>query len=251
MLRWLAVVLCWMTCVTVAYGDMVTYDAPQTAANAIPHHEPRNRFANPPFYVVNGHRYVVMASAHHFSQTGVASWYGTDFHKKHTSSGEPYNMYAMTAAHKTLPIPSYAKVTNLQNHRSIIVRVNDRGPFHDGRIIDLSFAAASRLGFARKGTTKVRIEAIDPLAMGKQQTVEVPKIYLQVGAYSKKNSAQTVLDKAQRVTGAIGVLASGVAANKPIYRVQLGPFKSFALFETARKTLVDAGYASLLPVVAN
>src|SRR5688572_1509234 len=107
---------------------------------------PRSKYGNPESYEVYGETYHVLPSARGYSERGMASWYGEDFHGKRTSSGEPYNMHAMTAAHKTLPLPSYVRVTNLQNRREIIVRVNDRGPFVEDRIIDLSFAAATELG---------------------------------------------------------------------------------------------------------
>src|SRR6056297_4328415 len=116
--------------------------------DAVPRAEPRSKSGNPPFYEVRGQRYYVMNDAAGYRESGVASWYGTKFHGRRTSSGEPYNMYAMTAAHKHLPLPSYVEVTHRQNGRKIIVKVNDRGPFHDGRIIDLSYAAARKLGIS-------------------------------------------------------------------------------------------------------
>lgn len=132
-------------------------------ADAVPKDEPRSRFGNPSSYVVFGKTYHVMsdARARHFKQEGLASWYGTKFHGRRTSSGEPYDMYKMTAAHKELPLPSYVRVENLDNGRSIIVRVNDRGPFHAGRIIDLSYAAALKLDVVSTGTAPVRIEVLD------------------------------------------------------------------------------------------
>jgi rare lipoprotein A len=124
---------------------------------------PRSKYGNPESYEVNGETYRVLATARGYRERGLASWYGEDFHGKRTSSGEPYNMYAMTAAHRTLPLPSYVRVTNLQNRREVIVRVNDRGPFHDDRIIDLSFAAATELGIVRNGTAEVEVTAVDPV----------------------------------------------------------------------------------------
>jgi rare lipoprotein A len=124
---------------------------------------PRSKYGNPESYEVYGETYHVLPTARGYSERGMASWYGEDFHGKRTSSGEPYNMHAMTAAHKTLPLPSYVRVTNLQNRREIIVRVNDRGPFHDDRLIDLSFAAATELGVVRSGTTEVEVTAVDPV----------------------------------------------------------------------------------------
>ncbi|MGH8454867.1 MAG: septal ring lytic transglycosylase RlpA family protein [Nevskiales bacterium] len=124
---------------------------------------PRSKYGNPESYEVYGETYHVLPSARGYSERGMASWYGEDFHGKRTSSGEPYNMHAMTAAHKTLPLPSYVRVTNLRNRREVIVRVNDRGPFHDDRLIDLSFAAATELGVVRNGTAEVEVTAVDPV----------------------------------------------------------------------------------------
>ncbi len=131
-------------------------------ADAVPRVEPRSRYGNPPFYEVFGKRYYVLASSTGYVERGVASWYGPGFHKIRTSTGEPYDMYGMTAAHKTLPLPAYVRVTNLQNGRSIVVRINDRGPFVGNRIIDLSYTAAARLDMLRDGTAMVEVRAIDP-----------------------------------------------------------------------------------------
>jgi rare lipoprotein A len=130
--------------------------------DAVPKVEPLSRFGNPDSYVVFGKRYRTMDSSAGYVERGVASWYGPTFHGRRTSSGERYDMYAMTAAHKTLPLPTYARVTNLKNGRSAVVRINDRGPFHAGRVIDLSYAAASKLGVVDKGTARVEVRAIDP-----------------------------------------------------------------------------------------
>src|SRR5690606_1206077 len=121
-------------------------------------------------------------------ERGKASWYGKKFHGYHTSNGEIYDMYGMTAAHKTLPLPTYAKVTNLKNGKSIIVRINDRGPFHDDRVIDLSYAAASKLGILENGTADVEVHAID-------SPVTIEENYLQVGAFSNRDNAKQLADK--------------------------------------------------------
>jgi rare lipoprotein A len=130
-------------------------------ADAKPRAEPLHRFANRP-YEVFGKKYVPLASVRSFHQRGVASWYGKRFHGQKTASGETYDMYAMTAAHPILPIPSYARVTHLKSGKQVIVRINDRGPFHSGRVIDLSYAAAHRLGLLGTGSGEVEIEAIVP-----------------------------------------------------------------------------------------
>jgi len=124
--------------------------------------EPKSRYGNPDSYEVFGKRYYVLPTAEGYRERGGASWYGKKFHGRRTSSGEPYDMYAMTAAHKTLPLPSFVRVTHLGNGRSAIVRVNDRGPFHEGRIIDLSYAAAARLDMIEHGHAAVEVEALSP-----------------------------------------------------------------------------------------
>jgi rare lipoprotein A len=136
--------------------------ASDSVPDAMPRIEPRARYGNPPFYDVFGKRYYVLSSSVGYWERGVASWYGPGFHKVRTSTGEPYDMYGMTAAHKTLPLPAYVRVTNLQNGRSIVVRVNDRGPFVGNRIIDLSYTAAAKLDMLRNGTALVEVRAIDP-----------------------------------------------------------------------------------------
>ena len=132
----------------------------------VPRAEPRSRYGNPPFYDVMGKRYFVLSSSVGYVERGVASWYGPGFHKVRTSTGEPYDMYAMTAAHKTLPLPAYVRVTNLQNGRSVVVRVNDRGPFVGNRIIDLSYTAASKLDMLRNGTAMVEVRTLEPAPLG-------------------------------------------------------------------------------------
>jgi len=134
-------------------------DGLDRVADAVPHDEPYNAFANRP-YTVFGTTYVPIADRQPFRQRGLASWYGRKFQGQKTASGEPYDMFKMTAAHKTLPIPSYAKVTNLANGKSVIVRINDRGPFYSNRIIDLSYAAAAKIGLAAKGSGMVEVERV-------------------------------------------------------------------------------------------
>jgi len=143
-------------------GAPESYDRDwRTIEDATPQDEPFSRYGNPDSYEVFGLQYQVLASNEGFSEKGLASWYGTKFHGQRTSSGEPYDMYAMTAAHKSLRIPTYVEVTNLSNNRKAIVKVNDRGPFHEGRVIDLSYAAATKLGVAETGTAPVSIRVIE------------------------------------------------------------------------------------------
>lgn len=143
------------------YGPRAALDVSHIPV-PVPRMEPRSKASNVSPYTVKGKTYHVMQNPKGFRQKGIASWYGYKFHGKVTANGELYNMYAVTAAHKTLPIPSFARVTNLNNNRSIVVRINDRGPFHDNRIIDLSYTAAQKLGYIEQGTAPVAIEHIDP-----------------------------------------------------------------------------------------
>ena len=129
--------------------------------DAIPRAEPKSRYGNPPSYVVFGKRYHTLASSEGYSERGIASWYGTKFHGHRTSSGESYDMYRMSAAHKTLPLPTYARVTNLRNGKSVVVKINDRGPFVKGRISDVSYLAAQKLDFVQQGLAKVRVVVLD------------------------------------------------------------------------------------------
>lgn len=145
--------------------------------DAVPKAQPLSDLGNHSPYVVLGKRYRVLPSATGYQATGIASWYGSKFHGRLTSSGQPYDMYRMTAAHRSLPIPSFVEVKNLDNGRRVVVEINDRGPFRDGRIIDLSYAAAVRLGFVHEGVTRVRLEALDPSAgsqVGTRGTGEPP-----------------------------------------------------------------------------
>lgn len=132
--------------------------------DAVPRPEVKSASGNPESYEVLGKRYRVLDTSAGYRERGIASWYGEKFHGRRTSSGVPYDMYRMTAAHKTLPLPTYVRVTNLENGRSVVLRVNDRGPFIEGRIIDVSFVAAQKLGLVGPGTARVEVEALDPPA---------------------------------------------------------------------------------------
>lgn len=218
-----------------------------SVADATPKVEPITRAGNPPTYRVLGKNYKLMSSSKGYTERGIASWYGTKFHGKKTSNGERYNMYAMTAAHKTIPIPAYLKVTNLKNRRSVIVRVNDRGPFHDNRIIDLSYTAASKLDILRTGTGFVEIEAIDPSApqqrkkpLNKPKLSQIPEdIYLQVGAFGQQANAKNLMGKIH----AHGIpdvrIQEDNNKSTPIYRVQIGPLVSADGADSITKKLLQ------------
>lgn len=202
--------------------------------DAIPRAEPRSRYGNPDSYVVAGKRYKVMSSARGYRARGNASWYGTKFHGRRTSSGETYDMYAMTAAHRELPLPTYVQVTNLNNGRQIIVRVNDRGPFHANRIIDLSYSAATKLGFIEHGTAPVEVVAIDPHAWRGRRLAGTGAtnagaadagLYLQIGAFASRGNAERLRE---RLTGDFSSvhIHEGSSNASPVYRVRIGPFRS-------------------------
>jgi rare lipoprotein A len=188
--------------------------------DAVPRVEPLHRYANRP-YTVFGRDYVPFAKLQPFRQRGLASWYGRRFHGQRTASGEPYDMYAMTAAHPTLPIPSYVRVTHVGNGRSVVVRVNDRGPFHPGRIIDLSYAAAYRLGYIQAGHAQVEVEAI--LAGGREQ--EAGGVYLQVGAFASRENAESLRARvARELSGLQDRIEVLLAGN--LWRLHVGPYGS-------------------------
>ena len=211
--------------------------------DAVPRHEPRSSRGNPKSYEVFGRRYYVLDSANGHVERGVASWYGEKFHGRLTSSGEPYDMYVMTAAHKTLPLPTYARVTNLANGRSVVVKVNDRGPFVDNRIVDLSYAAAARLDMLRAGTAMVELKVIEPGAAAAQAqpapatarlaTVDAAaggdKIYVQVGAFGEDRNARNLAERL-RERGVEDVVVRADRGGS-LYRVRVGPVSSVEYFD--------------------
>ncbi len=198
--------------------------------DAVPRHEPYAKYGNPETYEVFGKPYQTLKSNKNFTQRGIASWYGTKFHGRRTSSGETYNMYAMTAAHKTLPLPTYVRVKNLDNGRQITVKVNDRGPFHEGRIIDLSYVAANKLGIANAGTGRVEIETIsfeqenDFAQANNAEPISNARMFVQVGAYSNQNNAENVQLKLAQVDIESNIKPVMINTQQRIYRVRIGPF---------------------------
>lgn len=239
---------------------------PDSVPDAVPHNEPRSRSGNPPFYDVFGKRYYVLSSSVGYWERGVASWYGPGFHKVRTSTGEPYDMYAMTAAHKTLPLPAYVRVTNLLNGRSVVVRVNDRGPFVGNRIIDLSYTAAAKLDMLRNGTAMVDVRTIDPSvstpvitasaappAPGAPTGVSAvvpnapgaaapsPALFVQAGAFSDPANAERLAQKLRGGNfGKIFVRDDRIAGRR-MYRVRVGPVANVAEFDRVVAALERAG----------
>ena len=201
------------------------YD-PDGIEDAVPRAEPLSKYGNPRSYVVEGKIYRTLRSSRNFNERGVASWYGEEFDGKRTSSGEPYDMYAMTAAHRTLPLPSYVEVVNVENGRRAVVRVNDRGPFRKDRVLDLSYAAAVKLGVVEKGTAPVRLRALEPGSDDEHDTPQpVDEVYfVQVGAFSNETNALRLRDRLTQAALMTPVKVSRVVRDdKPLFRVRVGP----------------------------
>lgn len=201
-----------------------------------PQREPMARYGNRSPYTVLGRSYHVMQSAEGHVERGTASWYGEKFHARATSSMEPYDMYAFTAAHKTLPLPTYASVTNLENGRSVVVKVNDRGPFKDDRIIDLSYVAAVKLGMHIQGTARVEVRVLEggtPLpssgaqsarTVAPMQPPEGTRPYVQLGSFAEKANAESLERALRKQAGLRDVLLQRVKVNgRRLWRVRLGP----------------------------
>ena len=181
-------------------------------------------------YKVGGHWYTPMPLHSSYDATGIASWYGRDFHGRRTANGEIYDMHALSAAHKTLPLPTLVRVTNLENGRSVIVRVNDRGPFVKNRLIDLSYAAAKQLGYADRGTTRVRVQTLDlpaPQTRQASHTNATPAAHggtqIQVGAFASRDHAEALATQLKAWLKRVHIVAS--KTTPPLYKVRIGPFQ--------------------------
>ena len=227
--------------------------------DAVPKHEKRTRAGNPSSYVVHGKRYYVKKESTGYVKRGIASWYGKKFHGRKTSNGERYNMYAMTAAHKTLPIPTYLQVTNLDNGKRVVVRVNDRGPFHGNRIIDLSYAAASKLGFVQNGTGRVEIRAVEPgqptsvttTAQAEPATTPVSvaatprttdnQLFLQLGSFISLTNAESLRAKLALNNVTQAAVQQTEVDRKNIYRVRIGPLASVEEADNLASRIHDLG----------
>lgn len=248
--------------------------------DAKPKVEPLSKYGNKS-YTVFGKRYHVLPSAHGYSKRGIASWYGKKFHGRPTSSREPYSLYAMTAASRDLPLPTYVRVTNLQNGRQVVVKVNDRGPFSStdpNRIMDLSYAAAKKLGYAEKGTAWVHVTALDPrtgrdwvkghdyamhrnkpnspasrqtsIANNTATHTRENHFYLQIGAFSDREKAEKMQQKIASMTQAKVFVKNGYSAGMPVYKVQIGPFVDNAQKEYLQRLLENKGLGHAMMVAA-
>ncbi len=239
-------------------GTITKVDLP---GDAVPRPEPRSAFGNAPVYEVLGKRYTVMDTNAGYHERGVASWYGKKFHGRPTASRERYNMYAMTAAHRTLPLPTYVRVRNLRNNKSIVVRVNDRGPFAHNRIIDLSYAAALKLDMIRDGTSLVDITAITfdgpngsrstsqpvvtpPAESSPAESLPLPQpntIFIQIGAFGERSNAER--RHALLLSGGIDTAFIDAAEDSSprLYRVRIGPITDVLEYDVLVKQLEILG----------
>jgi rare lipoprotein A len=236
--------------------------SPDSVADIVPRAEARSRYGNPPFYDQFGKRYYVLSSSVGYIERGVASWYGPGFQKVRTSTGEPYDMYAMTAAHTTLPLPCYVRVTNLQNGRSVVVRINDRGPFVNNRIIDLSYTAAAKLDMLRNGTALVEVATIEaplttaaaappvaappagaqpaPLSAAPAAPIE-KTFFVQAGAFSDPANAKRLADKLRGGSYGTVFVRDDEIAGRRMFRVRIGPITGVAEFDRIVAALERGG----------
>lgn len=223
--------------------------------NAVPIVEPKSKYGNPSSYVVLGKRYHVLNNAYCYHAKGIASWYGTMFHQRLTSSREPYNMYKMTAANKILPLPTFVRVKNLENGKVIVVKVNDRGPFHANRIIDLSFAAAKKIGMLSKGTALVEIAAIDPrhpnasCSNNTPERAHKPKLYIQLGAFSSRSAANYLANKLSNVSPEPVYVYRSTNKKNTLYKVQIGPLQDVSQVDTLTAKLKKQGFGEAYAAV--
>ena len=234
---------------------------PDLPPDPVPRHEPHSRYGNGPIYEVFGRPYQVLPTSEGYTERGVASWYGSKFHGRMTSAQEPYDMHALTAAHKTLPLPTYVRVRNLRNNKSVIVRVNDRGPFVDNRIIDLSYAAARRLDMVQDGTSLVEVTAINPGAGNQARTDaaagaphdgagirpaadDTQQVYVQVGAFGERTNAMRRFEMLKRGGIHDAFVHRDPDPSRELYRVRIGPISDVGQYDTLVVQLQDLGIAN-------
>ena len=267
------VVLVVTACSTTPTHDRAPSHPPDLSQlpDPVPHIEPPSKYGNKSPYEVLGKIYYVLPNPQNYREYGNASWYGVKFHGRPTSSGEPYDMYQLTAAHRSLPIPSYLRVTNLENQRTVIVRVNDRGPFHSERIIDLSYAAAVKLGFADKGVAHVMVELVDgtdqipQVASSDSGAASTPppavvadgapafadasasgRIFLQAGAFSSSAGAEQLRRDLRPVVGDEVHVQS--PSSDRWYRVRIGPLAQMSEALRLQALIVAAAFSKPLIV---
>jgi rare lipoprotein A len=233
-------------------------DAPavdvSTLVEPTPKAEARARYGNKSPYSVLGKTYRVMPDARNYVERGIASWYGNKFHGYMTSSLEPYDMYQFSAAHKTLPLPSYVRVTNLENGKSVVVRVNDRGPFHENRLIDLSYAAAVRIGVWPKGTGMVEVRLLDGSSPEPKPLRAVPaadshsRVFVQLGAFADQGNADRIVQRIARTGLGRADIVTTRIDSRAIHRVRIGPLDSVEAADALVVRLEKLGFG--MPRVA-
>ncbi len=223
--------------------------APDTSGESSVREEPRARLGNPPFYEVAGKRYVVLASAAGYAERGVASWYGPAFHGGRTATGETYDMNAMTGAHPTLPLPTWVRVTNLQNGKSVVVRLNDRGPFSSNRIIDLSHAAAEQLDMIRAGTALVEVRSLAGGSPAVQATpvapqATAPRFFAQAGAFADEGNARRLAERLRDAQLGDVAISEARVDGRRLFRVRVGPVAGVSEFDALIERLRQSGVES-------
>ena len=232
-----------------ADGAPIRRVAPEDVPDAVPRPDPLLAAGNRSPYTVNGVTYEVMPSPQGYEEEGIASWYGTKFHGRKTSNGEIFDLYGATAAHRTLPIPSYARVTNLANGRSITVRVNDRGPFHPDRLIDLSYGAAVKLGFMERGTAPVRERRLDVTGVDDRRDAPGGHYrYLQLGAFGSEVSAERLKGELERLISSPVFISPVAIDGGLLYRVRVGPVADARELAAVQARLQASGHGSGQPL---
>ncbi len=250
------------------HGPVSSVDVSQVP-NAVPRYEPKIIYGNPSAYTVNGETYRVLPNCTDYHERGIASWYGTKFHGGRTSDGETYDMYTMTAASKELPLPCYVRVINLENGKSVIVKVNDRGPFVENRIIDLSYAAAARIGMLGTGTALVDVSAVTPgeplpttgagsnvpvpsgypPVYAASGTINKPQIFVQVGAFANNSNAERVLQRLQAVAVKPVFIISELQQGITFYKVRIGPLQDVTQVDALTGQLRSLGFPDAQVVI--
>lgn len=223
-------------------GPSTTDLKAEDVADAVPQAEPRARYGNHSPYEVFGKTYTVLPTSEGYREQGIASWYGSKFHGRRTSSGEPYDMHLATAAHKSLPLPTYAEVTNLDNGRKVVVKINDRGPFKDNRIIDMSYGAALRLGMIETGTARVDVRVIDVPEAAAGETLllaaDEQGTWLQAGAFGRRQGAENLAGELERAK----LFPVSIHRIDDLFRVWLGPYANGKEVESVINRAIDLGF---------
>jgi len=222
----------------------------EEVVDAVPGPDPLLPLGNTSPYTVDGVNYKVLKDYRGYREQGIASWYGGKFTGYKTSNGELYDLYKPSAAHRTLPIPSYARVTNLENGKSVVVRVNDRGPFHSDRLIDLSYAAAVKLGYMEKGTARVEVEAIEVAGVqDRRDQMYGDYRFIQIGAFGDESRAQSLQATLQEQLSAPVFISTVDVDGRVLYRVRVGPVDDSEHLVALQQRLQDSGYGDgqLLP----